>query len=566
MRKKTVKDENSKQSENVLQFRRDRDTLEYVADDLLDENDIEGALSTYLEIEESQTDYLLIRKIADLYTELAMFDYSINYWFKFIDCAPKRYHAEAYNALGGNYFFMRNDKLAAYYFNLQINDKNDAEFPFDEIMYELFDKNLSSMRLDEPPIHIYDAQNEKDRAAVEKALDLLESDSDAAKKLYESVKETSDSYGEARFYCGMIDLLELELDAALNEFLIAKKYKFREEVTLTYIFGLALYLDKTEIKDNAFKELKKEGSADFHAAITFFSLYEGFGKHKLAYEYAGLLEELFPNFGHLHFYYAIAAYNAKKYNVALDRLARYYKITNSGYVMHTRATVMDVSLHNTKFAQFEYIPALQRVDNAHFSLILDSLLGEKPAEIRKLGDMVFDIVSPCMYSQNPEICAGALQILSIINNEDAVGVMKDYLLKDDTNDLIKPIAITMLIEMGVEEPTGLVFNHIYSKIPFERVEFNDDCGDIFRSAYAFAFGRFVPYCEKEIYKLRVAAYSLYDQFLASGNIRKVKKVNTLAGLMMKRAGIKSLPGGREQYAYMGTSASAVNNLEKLLGE
>ena len=218
MRKKTVKDENSKQSENVLQFRRDRDTLEYVADDLLDENDIEGALSTYLEIEESQTDYLLIRKIADLYTELAMFDYSVNYWFKFIDCAPKRYHAEAYNALGGNYFFMRNDKLAAYYFNLQINDKNDAEFPFDEIMYELFDKNLSSMRLDEPPVHIYDAQNEKDRAAVEKALDLLESDSDAAKKLYESVKETSDSYGEARFYCGMIDLLELELDAALKEF------------------------------------------------------------------------------------------------------------------------------------------------------------------------------------------------------------------------------------------------------------------------------------------------------------------------------------------------------------
>ena len=205
MRKKTVKDENSKQSENVLQFKRDRDTLEYVADDLLDEDDIEGALSTYLEIEESQTDYLLIRKIADLYTELAMFDYSINYWFKFIDCAPKRYHAEAYNALGGNYFFMRNDKLAAYYFNLQINDKNDAEFPFDEIMYELFDKNIST-RFDEPSIHIYDAQNEKDRAAVENALDLLETDSDAAKKLYESVKETSDSYGSLAIFSIIVSL------------------------------------------------------------------------------------------------------------------------------------------------------------------------------------------------------------------------------------------------------------------------------------------------------------------------------------------------------------------------
>lgn len=564
MRKKTVKDENSKQSENVLQFKRDRDTLEYVADDLLDEDDIEGALSTYLEIEESQADYLLIRKIADLYTELAMFDYSINYWFKFIDCAPKRYHAEAYNALGGNYFFMRNDKLAAYYFNLQINDKNDAEFPFDEIMYELFDKNIST-RFDEPSIHIYDAQNEKDRAAVEKALDLLETDSDAAKKLYESVKETSDSYGEARFYCGMIDLLELELDDALNEFLIAKKYRFRQEVTLTYIFGLAFYLGKAEIKDNVFKELKKEG-ADFNAAVTFFSLYEGFGKHKLAYEYAGVIEELFPNFGHLHFYYAIAAYNAKKYNVALDRLSRYYKLTNAEYVIHTRATVMDVAAHNTKFTQFEYIPALQQADNSHYSLILDSLLREKPAEIRNVGNMVFDIISPCIYSQNPEICAAALQIFSIINDDNTVRVMKGYLLRDDANDFIKPIVITLLIEMGVEESTGLVYNHIYSKIPFERVEFNDDCGDIFRSAYAFAFGRFVPYCEKEIYKLRVAAYSLYDQFLASGNIRKVKKVNTLAGLMMKRAGIKSLPGGKEQYAYMGTSASAVNNLEKLLGE
>ena len=85
-------------SDNVIRFRRDPELLEEIADDMLDEDDVRGALRLLLEVEKSgDHDYALYRKIADIYTELEMFPRSINYWFKFLDAAPTRSKAEAYN-------------------------------------------------------------------------------------------------------------------------------------------------------------------------------------------------------------------------------------------------------------------------------------------------------------------------------------------------------------------------------------------------------------------------------------------------------------------------------------
>ena len=393
----------------------------------------------------------------------------------------------------------------------------------------------------------------------------LESDPNSARKILKEIAETSSSYGDARFYLGVLDMMDLNLSESLKNMLIAKRLKIKENVSNSYIYGLSFYLNKTEIMESAYIDMKK-GVLDFDASIAFFPLFTGYGKMKTAYRYAVAIEGIFCDFGKMNYYYALAAFNDKKYSDAIAHLRNYYSITNVPHVFALLNNFNAVSKHTTEFTPCEYIETMQNYLIEHSALLLD-VINEKPSLLQK-EDFValYPEIESCLYSDNVELCGGALHAYRVINDGVSLNILKKFLLRDDANDFLKPFAISLFIEVGYEEPVGLVFNHIYSKVPFEHVEFNDVCGDFFRSAYALAFGRFVPYYEKEVYKLRISAYSLYEKFLASGNIRKVKNLYALAALIAKNSGINLPKDFNEICVYMGTTASAVCKLENLLGE
>lgn len=563
-KKKSTISSDKIQSDKIVQFNASSDVLNDIAEELIDEGDMEGALATFLKIDESEIDYNILKTMADLYTELGMYDYAVNYWYKFLDAAPTRFRAEAYNGLGGNYYMMHNDNLAAFYFNLQITDKNDSEFPFDEFMYDLFDKK-DPLLFKQPSIRLYNSQNEKDAKKVEEAHIILQADPDKAKKIYKTIKEDSSYYAEACFYLGVLNMLDLNLSESLEKMLIAKKLKFREDVSTTYVYGLSFYLNKDDIKESSLSDMKR-GMSDFNAAMAFFPLYAGFERADIAYEYARTIDDVFSKFGKMHLYYAYAAYNAKKYDDATKHFHNFYNITKSPWVWDVKEYCDSVLCGAQKFFPFEYVEKLQDFSADTQIYCIQDLMRHKPSEVRYLTTGIAYEFEPCLYSTSIELCAAVLQILGIINDEESIKILKNFLLRDDAADRLKPLALSLLVESGNEEETGMVFNHIYSKVPFERVEFNDECGNLFRSAYALAFGRLAPYFENEIYKLRISAYSIYEKFLASGKIRKVKNVSALAALMTKLSGIDISSELVEVFKYLGATSTAVNNLEKLLSE
>ena len=551
-------------SDKIVRFRRDAEVLGEVAEDMLDEDDIRGGLKLLLEIEaQGKEDYEIYRKIADLYTELEMFKRSINYWFKFLDAAPNRCRAEAYNGLAGNFYLMHADKLAAYYFNLQINDKGDADFPFDDMMYELFGAEEPSG--DESPIKVYDKAEEEDGEKISWARRLAEDMLGASIELLEQIKEGSKYYGEARYLEGALFLEKLEFESAFYQYGEAFKGQYLVDVSLTNRFALSLLLGNEEAEKSAFDVLDKEGYTDTDTAVKYFSLFYGCGRHDLAFRFAESLKRLLPDCGDIDFYYAVAAYNVKKYDVAFKEFNEYYSLTNELYAQKYANMTSRKGSGRNEPEQIRYDFGMPEDDVKDLAVMAEILLKLRPSELREDGEGEIEFVEECLSTDNPELHAAAFHVASIINDKRCLKFMTDYLIKDDAYDPVKTVVLTLLVEMGNEDPVGLVMGHIYSRVPFEHVEFNDACGNLFRSAYALAFGRFAPYCEKEIYKLRISAYDLYYKFLESGNVRKVKRVNPLAALMLKHSGINFLKDDEKEFIkYMGTTAASVAGLEALL--
>lgn len=562
--KKNSATEKDKTPSNVIAFKRDVDVIDEIAEDLLDENDRVSALALLREIEaRGDGDFHTYQRIADLYTELFMFERSIDYWYKFLDSAPAKYRAEAYNGLGGNYYFLKKEKIAAYYFNLQISDKGDADFPFDELMYELFAPNS-----EDEPLKVVDAQSITDEKTIKRAREYMEGDFIRALKECSKIGEGSPYYGEAQFLEGTFLLAYLDFDNALTCFIHARDEDYRKDVVQTEIFSLSLMLGNRVLADKTFEELKREGNIAQECTLKYFSLFSAYDHFDLAYEYYQKLAKLLPDYGDLILFGGYAAFNAGKYDDAAKNFHDYYKITGEAYALNYAELAHEQAVKKKKPTKPYLLDYRFGYERSYMLQIADEMMGYYGK--RLISSDGFDEVKycadVCLTSDDPELLAATFQTLCNYDSAYAAKKMKEYLLKASGVESIKLLAISLLSEHGQEKPVGVVIGDLYSRVPFERVEFNEECGDVFRSAYSVAFGRIAPYCEKEAYKLRVAAYALYDRFLSNGNVRKVKSPNALAALIFKRSGIKLFGEDKDFCKYFGTTVAALGRLEGLAEE
>lgn len=122
----------------------------------------------------------------------------------------------------------------------------------------------------------------------------------------------------------------------------------------------------------------------------------------------------------------------------------------------------------------------------------------------------------------------------------------------------------MLVELGNDKLTGIVYGDVYSQIQFENVEFTQGNSDLFLSAYALAFGKFSPYEEKELYKLKISAYDIYYKLLQEGNLRKVSDITALSALITINAKIEGEFASDDIIEYFGAQKEEVKKIIGLL--
>ena len=153
-------------SGKILKFKKDDKSKYERANRRCDDGDYVGALSSLLYTSESEP-----KNVADIYTELGLYENAVIFWFRFLSKCRKTDVIDGYNGLGANFFLLDNLELAGFYFNKQLALGDYGECVYDDILDEYVDAVSTD---DKPRFNVISAESEREeidennyRAAVE---------------------------------------------------------------------------------------------------------------------------------------------------------------------------------------------------------------------------------------------------------------------------------------------------------------------------------------------------------------------------------------------------------------
>ena len=548
---------------NVILFKKNEDTLFPTAVERAESGDLEGALSLYLELERTgKFPAVLYRNVADIYTDLMMYSESITYWFKYLNFVKKRYHIEAYNGLGGNYYLTGINDIAAYYFNLQINEENTddvTELPFDDCLFDLYSLTCE----DDKNKQFKEINSERDAQNIITAKKLFESNREKAYTIVKSINENSVEYENACITLAAFFIIDKRYDLAAEKYLQIPEYSPNYDYALNNLFGTYFCANDIANADKILLIIKKRDCAELEHLSKFFHIINSSGNNNLNYLYSQRLKDLFdlPN---MAFYQGIAAYNVGEYKHASECFKRYYRASNSYLAKY----YVEASLGkecgridypeklNFTFTLCEY--KILQLEKQSTEFLLQS-----SKQLKKNENDIYDFASACFCTNRTELQIIACQILSCVPSEKSETYLKNLLINPSVSDNVKIMIITVLVEMGNDKLTGMVYDNVYFRVPFEKVQFTEDKGRVFLSSYAVAFGRMAPYDENQLYKLKISADDLYYTLLSNGNLRKVNNIVALAAYIVINADISIKLSNDELIEYIGSSVKEVNKIIEL---
>ena len=107
---------------NILKFDDSGERYRYLSDEYADRGDYEKALGLSFSALKKGFSPDIIMDIADTYADMGLYELSNQYWFIYMDKAPKEKVSVAYEELGINFYYMDNVWAAGYYFHLKLSE------------------------------------------------------------------------------------------------------------------------------------------------------------------------------------------------------------------------------------------------------------------------------------------------------------------------------------------------------------------------------------------------------------------------------------------------------------
>ncbi|MBQ9514385.1 MAG: hypothetical protein IJR66_05385 [Clostridia bacterium] len=197
--------------DNVIKFRKDKDTYYKIAKKRREDGDLIGALSCLFSSLKAEFSLDAVKEIADIYSQMCIYELSNKYWYLYLSKAPKNRKAEAFEGLGVNYFLSDDVKTGNYYFDLRAKHDGleESAFVSESIIEKLQDfyNYNSPIRLVYPP---ESADFNEELFKGKFALSRLEGKT--AIEFFSAIPKGSKQYGESRdgiatayYLCGDFD-------------------------------------------------------------------------------------------------------------------------------------------------------------------------------------------------------------------------------------------------------------------------------------------------------------------------------------------------------------------------
>lgn len=554
-------------AENVLKFDVSAKTYKKLADKRLDEDDLEGALSLLLEAK-GKTKYVLsiYFDIAEIYYEMGLYDYSLKYWFRCLDRAPKYDYEDIYNGLGACYYNLNNITAATYYFNQQFLVSKDGNVYMDDDIID----SIAGMMAPAEGFRVVYPPEETDYGDVmrkAKAL-MIHGDTAAACEVYAGVPEGAAEYDTAQLEIAVGEFLSGEVDQAIARSQTVYERDNRNVFAVSNLASMYKYKGSDVMSGMYFSKLKdidpKNDDETYKIATACM-------EHKKYDRAAACFKTLLaarPYDLQLLFLYGISLYNSGDFAGAKEVFGKILRITEVNPAALSYYRRADDALSG-EGKNFRPLPNFYRPfddDEAENTRRLTQILKSRNDKSLKkaMKDPAFwNLIDWSFSANDKEVSRCSCYILALSDSRRAEDYLLDKLLDPTIGDDMKGYIAELLVLRDFDKSVGVVISNVYKKVDFYALHVDfDGHGDVFTGAYSLCVAKCIVTGDYDLRKVYDAALSLY--FLTDGEktVRSSSE-NALAALIFMRSGVESVLDVEECALMFGCEEK---ELKKLLAE
>ncbi|MBR2384346.1 MAG: hypothetical protein IKA99_01920 [Clostridia bacterium] len=548
---------------NRLKFKKTLDMVFDRANEYCDKGDYVSALSSLLnEMEQRPDNAEICAHIADIYTELGLFENGVSMWFKYLLRAKENSYWEGFNGLGACFYFLENKYMAGYYFNEQLMRREEIDGVYAEILEEYLEE-LNA--LDKPKFSIV-----KDKTVEELDEEVLlratsfsnEQNYDKALEILDQIGEESPLFGKSLFEkaCIYLNKGEFEPSYANIKTCLDSGYKDVTAISLAIDLSSAMGLDSANEFKKILLDYKPTCDEDKYRKLTSLCDYAFFDE---ALKVANELLETNANDANTSYVKGFLLYNKGDYKGAEKCFKRAYLLSYSYpslyYLKIAQSAVDGKPLYNELKIEFSVMESYSKEKTDFIKSVINgekTLADYSDRELLELADWCFSTKD-----DNLQFSLGWLFIRS--GDKLLQRKIKEELVNPATSDAVKQSLISIFCDSTDEAKVKVVYENFFITLKFNRPNFKEDNKETFKKAYAKAFGRLSVLNLEKIYRLSIGALELQEELISAGKIDEVKGISALATAMYFYSGLNVFANSDTAYEIFGAKKEDVIKIIKM---
>lgn len=559
-------------AEKILKFKNDDKSKYERANRRCDDGDYVGALSSLLytaEAEPKNTEVLC--HIADIYTELGLYENAIIFWFRFLSVCKKSDLIDGYNGLGANFYFLENLELAGFYFNKQLELGNIGECVYDDILDDYID-DVSN--IEKPTFSVISRESEmteEDEKNYEKAVEKnKEEDYISAIRFADQIRENGELYGKALFEKGYaLFCLDRNSEA---ETVLEKAVALNKNDVGSFNLLFNCYAQTGDDK-KAEEYLEKFITADTDDTDVLnrkMSLLCDFGHFEEALEISDKILRISPEDTNCSYLRGLILYNLKDVKSAAYCLKKAYMYSmNPVALYYMRIAERACDGDKTVPKRLPLIFELQKAETDRRLEAVKKLFAGTAKKGEYSDKYISEIAAWCFFAGN-QTAQMAMAVYAVKSKKrELIDLIKNQLINPAISDDIKLRIFALLVEFGEagnHSEIAVVYSNIFKKVKVCVPEFGADVPRVFKQAYAYAAGKLSIYFDKDFKKLAAGAAELEAVMRINGVFADYNDIRVISCAMFIYSGINRHADENAVYRFFDAKKEDVAKLVALLKE
>ena len=426
--------------------------------------------------------------------------------------------------------------MAGYYFNEQLMLRDEIDGVYAEVMEDYLEELSQS---EEPKFSIVKDKTQKDidEKIVQEAKTRVElQDIDGAISRLSQIEKDSPCYGEAMLDKAFIYLNVSDAENAYScvKGCIESGYKSLVALTLAIDLSSALGLKESFFYRQMLIDWSPIDDYEKYKLLTVLCDYNMFDK---ALSVANELLSVNPNDANTSYVKGFLLYNNGDFKGAELYFKRAYLLSYSYpslfYLKVAQRAVDGKACYDKLKIAFD-VP--EDVAKENSQIIKDFVSGEKN---------LYDYTEKCLleladwcFSSGDDSLAFSLSWIFLLSGEKSLlRKVKDQLVSPAVSDSVKQSIVSIMCDCTDEAKVKVVYENFFMTLTFNRPDFKEENRELFKKAYAKAFGRLSILNIEKLYRLSIGAMELQNELIASGKINEIKGISTLACAMYFYSGL-----------------------------